>query len=160
MMPTADIEAAPTSKNSLWTYGFFLGVGALAIALRTPELSSKGLWLDEAYSVLTARLPLMEMLEKLSGDATPPLYYVILAPWVRLFGPGEAAARALSIVFSIGGIALMGLLSFRYFSLRIASVVTLILPSSRCISTTRKKRGCIRCWLCWESRSSSPAWNI
>ena len=86
-MPTADIEATPTSKNTLWTYVFFLGVGAIAIALRTPELSSKGLWLDEAYSVLTARLPLMEMLEKLSSDATPPLYYVILAPWVRaLFG--------------------------------------------------------------------------
>jgi 4-amino-4-deoxy-L-arabinose transferase-like glycosyltransferase len=126
-MPTADIEAAPTDKNSLWTYVFFLGVGALAITLRTPELSSKGLWLDEAYSVLTARLPLMEMLEKLSGDATPPLYYVILAPWVRLFGPGEATVRALSVVFSVGGIALMGLLSFRYFSLRIASVVTLML---------------------------------
>ena len=126
-MPTADIEAAPTSKNSLWAYVFFLGVGAIAIALRTPELSSKGLWLDEAYSVVTARLPLMEMLEKLSSDATPPLYYVILAPWIQLFGAGEAAARALSIVFSIGGIALMGLLSFRYFSLRIASVVTLML---------------------------------
>ena len=116
-MPAADIEAAPTSKNSLWTYVFFLGVGALAIALRAPELSSKGLWLDEAYSVVTARLPLMEMLEKLSSDATPPLYYVFLAPWVRLFGSGEAAARALSIVFSVGGIALMGMLSFRFFSL-------------------------------------------
>jgi 4-amino-4-deoxy-L-arabinose transferase-like glycosyltransferase len=125
--PTADLEAAPASKNSKWTYVFFLGVGVIAIALRTPELSSKGFWLDEAYSVLVARLPLMEMLEKLSQDATPPLYYILLAPWVQLFGTGEAAARALSIVFSVGGIALMGLLSFRYFSPRIASVVTLML---------------------------------
>ena len=126
-MPTTDSESTPTKKNTLWTYVFFLGVGAIAIALRTPELSSKGFWLDEAYSVLAARLPFMEMLEKLSRDATPPLYYIFLAPWVRLFGSGEAAARALSIVFSIGGIALMGMLSFRYFSLRVASAVTLIL---------------------------------
>ena len=126
-MPTTDSESTPANKNTLWTYVFFLGVGAIAIALRIPELSSKGLWLDEAYSVLAARLPFMEMLEKLSRDATPPLYYVFLAPWVRLFGSGEAAARALSIVFSISGIALMGMLSFRYFSLRIASAVTLIL---------------------------------
>jgi len=88
---------------------------------------SRGLWLDEAYSVFAARLPLMEMLERLSLDATPPLYYVLLAPWIRLFGTGEAAVRALSIVFSVGGIALMGMLSFRYFSIRIASVVTLML---------------------------------
>jgi len=127
MMPTTDSESTPQERNTLWTYVFFLGVGAIAIALRTPELSSKGLWLDEAYSVLAARLPFMEMLERLGGDATPPLYYVFLAPWVRLFGSGEAAVRSLSIVFSVGGIALMGMLSFRYFSLRIASVVTLIM---------------------------------
>ena len=123
-MPTADIEATPASKNTLWIYVFFLGVGAIALWLRTQELSSKGLWLDEAHSVLVARLPFREMLEKLCHDATAPLYYVFLAPWIRLFGTGEAAARALSIVFSIGGIALMGLLSSRYFALRIASVVT------------------------------------
>jgi mannosyltransferase len=126
-MPTADSESKPASQNTLWTYVFFLGVGGIAIALRTPELSSKGLWLDEAYSVFAARLPLMEMLERLSLDATPPLYYVLLAPWIRLFGTGEAAVRVLSIVFSVGGIALMGMLSFRYLYIRIASVVTLML---------------------------------
>ncbi len=126
-MPTADPEATPISKNTLWTCVFFLGVCAIAVALRTPELSSKGLWLDEAYSVLAARLPLMEMLEKLTREGTPPLYYLCLAPWVQLFGTGEAAARALSIVFSVGAIALTGLLSLRYFSLRVASVVTLML---------------------------------
>ncbi len=126
-MPTADPEATPKSKNTLWTYVFFLGVCAIAIALRIPELSSKGLWVDEAYSVLAARLPLMEMLEKLSREATPPLYYLCLAPWIQLFATGDAAAWALSNVYSIGASALMGLLSFRYFSLRIASVVTLML---------------------------------
>jgi len=126
-MPKADIEETPKSKNAPWAYVFFLGVGIIATALRTPELSSKGFWLDEAYSVFAARLPLMEMLETLSRDATPPLYYLLLAPWIQLFGTGEAAARALSIVFSISGIALMGLLSLRHFSLRTASVVTLIM---------------------------------
>ena len=115
MMPTNDSEAAPASQNTVWAYLFFLGVGTIAIALRTPELSSKGFWLDEAYSVVTARLPLMEMLQNLSRDATPPLYYLILAPWIRLFGTGEAAARALSVVFSVGGIALLVCCRFAIF---------------------------------------------
>jgi 4-amino-4-deoxy-L-arabinose transferase-like glycosyltransferase len=126
-MPKADPESTPADKNTLWTYVFFLGVGAIAIALRTPELSSKGLWLDEAYSVMTARLPFMEMLENLNRDATPPLYYLSLAPWIQLFGSGEAAVRALSLVFSVGGIALTGWMAYRHFSLRIASVVTMAL---------------------------------
>ena len=126
-MPKADPESLPSDKNNLWNYVFFLGVGAIAIALRTPELASKGLWLDEAYSVLTARLPDMQMLEKLNRDATPPLYYLSLAPWIQLFGSSEAAARALSVVFSVGGIALIGWLAYRHFSLRIASVATLAL---------------------------------
>ena len=126
-MPKADPESTPSDKNTLWTYVFFLGVGVIAIALRTPELSSKGLWLDEAYSVLAARLPVMEMLEQLNRDATPPLYYLSLAPWIQLFGSSEAAVRALSVVFSVGGIALTGWMAYRHFSLRIASVVTLAL---------------------------------
>jgi 4-amino-4-deoxy-L-arabinose transferase-like glycosyltransferase len=126
-MPTADSEATSTSKNTLWTYVFFAGVGAIAIALRLPELSTKGLWLDEAYSVLAARLPFMEMLERLSSDATPPLYYVLLAPWLHLFGAGAAAARSLSIVFSIGSIAMTGLVSVRFFSPRIATISTLLM---------------------------------
>jgi len=126
-MPRADSEATSTSQNTLWAYVFFLGVGAIAVALRTPELSSKGLWLDEAYSVVTARLPLSEMLGQLNRTATPPLYYLCLAPWIRLFGSSEAAVRALSVVFSVGGIGLAGWLAYRFFSLRIASVLTLLL---------------------------------
>ncbi len=126
-MPTEDSEATPRSRNARWAFVYFLGVGAIALALRSQELGSKGLWLDEAYSVLAAQLPLGEMLAKLSREATPPLYYLCLMPWVQLFGNGEAAARALSLVFSIGGIALMGWLTFRFFSLRVASVVTLML---------------------------------
>jgi len=126
-MPTADSEAKSAHQSTLWAYVFFLGVVAIAIALRTPELASKGLWLDEAYSVVMAGLPIRGMLDQLNRNATPPLYYLCLAPWIRLFGSSEAAARALSVVFSVGGIALCGMLAFRFFSLRIASVVTLML---------------------------------
>ncbi|MBW2494955.1 MAG: glycosyltransferase family 39 protein [Deltaproteobacteria bacterium] len=126
-MPEADPELTPSDKNALWTYVFFLGVGVIAILLRTTEISSKGLWLDEANSVLAARLPVLEMLEKLKREATPPLYYLSLAPWIQLFGYSEAAVRALSVVFSVGCVALTGWLAYRHFSLRIASVVTMAL---------------------------------
>ncbi len=126
-MPIADFESTNSSKNTLLGYVFVLGVGTLAVALRIPELSSKGLWLDEAYSVVVARLPFTEMLATLWGDATPPAYYVLLKAWMWLFGSSEAAVRALSVTFSIAGIALMGLLAFRFFSLRIASIVALML---------------------------------
>jgi hypothetical protein len=63
--------------------------------------SGSALWLDEALSVNIARLPLPQLFTALRHDGSPPLYYVVLHGWMRLFGTGDDAVRALSTVFSV-----------------------------------------------------------
>ncbi len=60
------------------------------------------LWLDEALSVNIARLPLRDLREALRHDGAPPLYYLLLHVWTRVFGSGDWAVRALSGVCMVG----------------------------------------------------------
>lgn len=59
----------------------------------------RGLWGDEAISVLEARMPWVDMLRFLrTEDVHPPLYFSILWVTIRLFGDGADATRIPSII--------------------------------------------------------------
>jgi hypothetical protein len=60
-------------------------------------------WHDEAFSAIVARLPLARLIAATAGDVHPPLYYLLLAGWLRLtsFLPLETAARSLSLLLSL-----------------------------------------------------------
>jgi hypothetical protein len=68
-------------------------VVAIAVVMRFASTSH--LWLDEALTVNIARLPLRKIPTALRRDGSPPLYYAMLHVWMRVFGTGDTAARAL-----------------------------------------------------------------
>jgi len=61
--------------------------------------AGRSLWLDEAYSANIARLGWTDILSALKADTHPPLYYLLLAGWTRLFGESEIALRSMSALF-------------------------------------------------------------
>ena len=58
------------------------------------------LWFDEALTVNIASLPLRRIPAALRHDGAPPLYYVLLHVWIRLFGTSAFAVRAMSGLFA------------------------------------------------------------
>ena len=62
----------------------------------------------------------------LKSDTSPPLYYVVLARWIRLAGPGDAALRLFSIAWAVAAAPLLWLLACRLGGIR-AAVPTLLL---------------------------------
>ncbi|MCB0986861.1 MAG: glycosyltransferase family 39 protein [Acidimicrobiales bacterium] len=82
-----------------------LAVVAIGVVLRFVVSSS--LWMDEALSVNIARLPLGEIPGALRKDGHPPGYYILLHGWMRLFGEGDTAVRALSGLFAVALIPLV-----------------------------------------------------
>ena len=75
---------------------------------------TQSLWRDEAFSVWIAQDSWFEVIKRTSGDFNPPLYYLLLNVWMRLFGRSEIALRGLSIFFF-----LLFLLVIYYFALRL-----------------------------------------
>src|SRR6185436_1082752 len=66
-----------------------LGVLAiLALGVVVRFVCRSDLWADEALSVAIARLPVDRILSALRHDGAPPLYYLLLHGWMRVFGTG------------------------------------------------------------------------
>ncbi|MGK5095303.1 glycosyltransferase family 39 protein, partial [Deltaproteobacteria bacterium TL4] len=62
---------------------------------------TQSLWRDEAFSVWISQSTLAEVIQRTSGDFNPPLYYLLLNLWMKLFGNSEVALRGMSLMFSL-----------------------------------------------------------
>src|SRR5919107_2404971 len=87
----------PLSPALLATLGLLMA-GSLLIRLSGLE---SGYWIDEGIAVGIASHSLTDIPGTLSMDGSPPLYYLLLHGWMGLVGEGEAATRALSLIFAL-----------------------------------------------------------
>ncbi len=78
---------------------------ALSFALRSRQLGG-GFWIDEGISVGIAHHHWTSIPQLLRQDGSPPLYYLLLGLWIRVFGDSERATHALSLLFALGCIPL------------------------------------------------------
>ncbi len=88
-----------TYRPAWWVIGLVGLVLLVGVVLRLH--SSSVLWLDEALTVNIAKLPLSDLHEALKRDGAPPLYYLLLHAWIKIFGDGPDAVRLLSGVFGL-----------------------------------------------------------
>lgn len=70
-------------------------------------------WGDEIGSLEGAAQPLGSILRGRGADFHPPLYFLLLHGWQRVFGSGEYATRSLSVGASVAAIALTAVLARR-----------------------------------------------
>src|SRR5439155_11477533 len=61
---------------------------------------------DEGISVGVAHHHWSSIPGLLRQDGSPPAYYMLLGLWIRVFGDGERATHALSLLFALGCIPL------------------------------------------------------
>jgi len=68
--------------------------------LRIFLLSSKGMWLDETFSVWLANHSVLDMMQWIVKiDQHPPLYYLLLHYWISLNGDTPYDVRLFSVLF-------------------------------------------------------------
>jgi mannosyltransferase len=84
-----------------WTVAALVLVLTLAsVALRVGQMRFH-YWIDEAISVGIASHRLGAMHTLLRQDGSPPLYYLLLHGWMAVWGRGELATHALSLMFAV-----------------------------------------------------------
>lgn len=97
-------EARPSAVYSRVWQMAFIGLIALAFALRLSRLDAQSLWIDEAFSVSRAQLG--PWLAGVGDELYPPLYYSGLAVWVIFTGTSEFAVRFFSVMPGVIAVAL------------------------------------------------------
>lgn len=82
--------------------------------LRLLLLRTKGLWLDETFSIWLANQSIPDLLDWVSKiDQHPPLYYLLLHFWIGRFGDLPYFTRLLSALLGAGTIPLIYLIGKR-----------------------------------------------
>lgn len=103
MTPTADPSTDPVDEQPLLWRALPL-LSLLALVFFVSFRIDRSLWLDEAYSVNLASESFGGILEGLKRDGHPPLYFLLLAGWIRIFGDSEIAVRGLSGLCYLGAV--------------------------------------------------------
>jgi len=80
--------------------------------------SNQSLWLDEAASVVLARLSLGEMFSAIAADFHPPLFYLLLKIWLPFAKTNEMFLRLPNIIFGTLSIPAIFFLTRLAFSAR------------------------------------------
>lgn len=84
---------------------------AIAFFLRLYHLGFRDFWYDEVCSFYYAQHPLRNW--------NPPLYWILLHFWIKVFGASEFSLRFPSLLFSLISVFLVYLLGKRLFSPRV-----------------------------------------
>ncbi len=128
-----DVRFLPKSENSpkeLTTW-IFLSLLIIGASLRLLNLGKESIWWDEGFSIWVAKMGLLGMLKTVAAvDFNPPLYYLLLHVWMRLFGGSETAVRSLSALFGILSIAAIYFLAERIFNKKTGLIAALFLSIS------------------------------
>lgn len=115
-----------------WNWVFYLlpCLGAAMFAGLASLNLATAMWFDESYSAYLIRGDFGQIWEMTAVDVHPPLYYFCLKLWSLVFGTSEVALRAMSVVLGAAAILLAFWLFKRWFGLRKAGVLTLLLSLS------------------------------
>lgn len=104
--------------------GLTLIVGAAA---RFLNIAAASIWHDEGYTMMLAPQSPAQIIARTARDVHPPLYYLTLHYWIKLFGSSETGARSLSAVAMLGVVIIGFLLVKELFGKQAARLAALFL---------------------------------
>ena len=103
---------------------------SVGLFLRVYDLGTESLWADEGLSVATVSGNFVEMKNRLTRSIHPPLYYLVLHGWTRLFGTSEVAVRFPSVLFGLISILLAYNIGKELFSQNVGLLTSLMVAIS------------------------------
>lgn len=86
-----------------WPFWLALLAGGVSLA----GLGNDPFWYDESFTVRIVRLDLPHAVAAIAGDVHPPLFYAVEWLMGHLFGYSEFAMRLPSLLFGVGGVAVL-----------------------------------------------------
>ena len=79
-----------------------LALLAVSFLLWGSTLFCSSIWFDESFTVALMRHPLGEVISIAATDVHPPLYYILLWGFTRLFGQSLLTMRLFSLLPLLG----------------------------------------------------------
>jgi hypothetical protein len=97
----SEIRCRDPEKGNRRRLTLILAIVALGTFLRVDGVVRKSLWVDEVSTANRVSKPWKEMIGDLTYSPFPPLYYITLWGWVRIWGISDFSIRLLSVVVGV-----------------------------------------------------------
>jgi mannosyltransferase len=111
MDTASSLRAPPLGQRLNWRITplrLAVGLTILTLALRSIDVGSRPLWLDEAYSAWFSSFGWHDLWTQVPRYEThPPFYYSLLKLWRSLFGGTAVGLRSLSLLFTAATVPLV-----------------------------------------------------
>ncbi|HSX15098.1 MAG TPA: glycosyltransferase family 39 protein [Candidatus Saccharimonadales bacterium] len=127
--PQTSLTHASVQERLAETYDRLVLAGAILVGalLRFINISKASIWHDEGYTMMLAPQSPAQIIARTARDVHPPLYYLSLHYWIRIFGVSELGARSLSAILMLAAIIVGFLLARELFGHRVARLSAVFL---------------------------------
>lgn len=104
----ASPDTARRARRTLGTRELVVALTVLGTILRFSTLNVQSIWLDESATLMLVHRGFSGMLSHLSAsESSPPLYYVLVWLWTKVFGVGPLGFRSFSALLGAGTIPVL-----------------------------------------------------
>jgi uncharacterized membrane protein len=106
------------------------GLILLNLILKLIFIGHRDLALDEPFTVFYAQAGFGSLFEMLKTENNPPLHFLLMHFWIKLFGISPVSVRILSALFSVATAWFIYSIGREHFSLRTGIIASLIFTFS------------------------------
>jgi 4-amino-4-deoxy-L-arabinose transferase-like glycosyltransferase len=99
----------------------------LGFVLRLYHLGTQSLWLDELRTKAKTAYPLIQLVKIVHLSKHPPLYYILVKLWIKIFGISEFTLRFPSLIFSVLSIIFIFKLAKELFNEKVGLISAFLL---------------------------------
>jgi mannosyltransferase len=106
--PARNVDGRAALLPRLSPTQIVIALTLLGAVLRFATLDVQSIWLDESATMILVHRGFSGMLSHLSSsESTPPLYYVLIWAWTKVFGAGPIGFRSFSALIGTATIPLL-----------------------------------------------------
>jgi mannosyltransferase len=116
-----------TSRKPFW---FLASLVVVNIALKFFQVSDASIWLDEAHTANQALKSISEIISDSAKDQNPPLYFMVMHFWIKVFGISESGIRSFSILMSVITIPVLFYFAKENFNTKAAVIASVLFTFS------------------------------
>ena len=104
-----------------------IGIIILNLIIKILFLDSRDIILDEAFTIFNSQRDLDSLFDIFINENNPPLHFLLVHFWIKLFGYSVFKMRLLSLIFSVSTIYLIYNFCLKFFNIKTAILSSLIL---------------------------------
>jgi len=110
---------------------FILIIFLINILIKGLQITHSSIWLDEAHTATQSLKSISQIINESANDQNPPVYFIIMHFWTKVFGISEFGIRSFSLLMSLVSVVLLFFFAERHFGLLTAVVASFLFTFSQ-----------------------------